>query len=420
MFKEGVLFVSIDNIYDPTIISQDYLSGKEFTNQVSIEQGFNVELFEISERLAFIKNFGNVAVFKDGSKALLIDTGMVVSSNQVINKLKEWGIDEIEYIIYTHGHVDHVGGTDLIKNSFKNDFLKIISHENVVKRFNRYKKTTGYNGVINQRQFGLPAPVFPNDFEYPNITYSDTYEINFNDSVINLIHGKGETDDATYLYSEKEDAIFTGDFFIWSLPNAGNPSKAQRYVGSWGEVLRDMTQYNAEFLFPGHGPLIQGKKVINEILLNTSNCLLWIEENVLKLMNQGNSLREIQNKITLPDEFNLPYLVSSYDDFTFLINSVWRQYGGWYSGIPSELKPPSLFDLGSTYIKMAGGKENLLLFLESLLAEKKYKEASVIVDSVSTVEPNFYRDLKNLIYSFLAKQEPSLMAKGIYNFNIDT
>ena len=68
-------------------------------------------------------------------------------------------------------------------------------------------------------------------------------EINFNDSVIKLIHGKGETDDATYLYSEKEDAIFTGDFFIWSLPNAGNPSKAQRYVGSWGGVLKDMSQY---------------------------------------------------------------------------------------------------------------------------------------------------------------------------------
>jgi hemerythrin superfamily protein len=69
---------------------------------------------------------------------------------------------------------------------------------------------------------------------------------------------------------------------------------------------------------------------------------------------------------------------------------------------------------------MAGGKENLLLFLESLLAEKKYKEASVIIDAISAVEPDFYRDLKNLIYSFLADQEPSLMAKGIYNFNIDT
>ena len=268
--------MNIDNTYDPINISKNYLSGQEFTNQVSIEQGFNVELFEVSDKLAFIKNFGNVAVFKDGSKGLLIDTGMGVSSNQVINKLKEWGIDEIEYIIYTHGHVDHVGGADLIAKAFKNDFLKVVSHEKVVERFDRYKKTIGYNGIINQRQFGLPAPVFPNEFRYPDITYKENYEINFNDSVINLIHGKGETDDATYLYSEKEDAIFTGDFFIWSLPNAGNPSKAQRYVGSWGEVLKDMSQYNAEFLFPGHGPLIQGKDTIKEILLNTSNCLFYL------------------------------------------------------------------------------------------------------------------------------------------------
>ena len=412
--------MNIDNTYDPTNISKHYLSGQEFTNQVSIEQGFNVELFEVSDKLAFIKNFGNVAVFKDGSKGLLIDTGMGVSSNQVINKLKEWGIDEIEYIIYTHGHVDHVGGTDLIAKAFKNDFLQVVSHEKVVERFDRYKKTIGYNGIINQRQFGLPAPVFPNEFRYPDITYKENYEINFYDSVINLTHGKGETDDATYLYSEKEDAIFTGDFFIWSLPNAGNPSKAQRYVGSWGEVLKDMSQYNAEFLFPGHGPLIQGKDTIKEILLNTSNCLLWIEESVLKLMNQGSTLRNIQDKITLPDEFNQPYLVSSYDDFSFLINSVWRQYGGWYSGIPSELKPPSLFDMGSAYIDMAGGKENLLMFLQSLLAENKYKEASVLIDSISAVEPVFYRDIKNEIYSFLADHESSLMAKGIYNFNLDT
>ena len=412
--------MNIDNTYDPTNISKNYLSGQEFTNQVSIEQGFNVELFEVSDKLAFIKNFGNVAVFKDGSKGLLIDTGMGVSSYQVINKLKEWGIDEIEYIIYTHGHVDHVGGTDLIAKAFKNDFLKVVSHEKVVERFDRYKKTIGYNGIINQRQFGLPAPVFPNEFRYPDITYKENYEINFYDSVINLTHGKGETDDATYLYSEKEDSIFAGDFFIWSLPNAGNPSKAQRYVGSWGEVLKDMSKYNAEFLFPGHGPLIQGKDTIKEILLNTSNCLLWIEENVLKLMNQGSTLRNIQDKITLPDEFNQPYLVSSYDDFSFLINSVWRQYGGWYSGIPSELKPPSLFDMGSAYIDMAGGKENLLMFLQSLLAENKYKEASVLIDSISAVEPVFYRDIKNEIYSFLADHEPSLMAKGIYNFNLET
>jgi glyoxylase-like metal-dependent hydrolase (beta-lactamase superfamily II) len=411
--------VNTDKKYNPIELSEEYLKKSTLDNQVSIEQGFNVELFEVSKNLAFIKNFGNIAVFKNGSRGLLIDTGMGVSSIQVVEKLKEWGISSIDYVIYTHGHVDHVTGTEYITNSFEGE-TNIIAHKNVTKRFHRYKKTTGYNGIINQRQFGLPSPVFPNDFIYPDITYSDEYEIEFNDSILTLTHGKGETDDATYIYSNKEDALFTGDFFIWSLPNAGNPSKAQRYVGFWGEVLKKMSEYNAEYLFPGHGPLIKGKKTIKEMLLDTSSCLLWIEENVLNLMNKGYTLREIQSEVVFPDKYLKPYLISTYDDFSFLINSVWRQYGGWYSGIPSELKPPKLEDIGRTYIDMAGNEESLLKFLESLVKSEKYKEASVIVDAASTVNSNFFSDIKKQIYLKLAEQEPSLMAKGIYNFNLDS
>lgn len=411
--------MNTDKKYNPIELSEEYLKKSTLDNQVSIEQGFNVELYEVSKNLAFIKNFGNIAVFKNGSSGLLIDTGMGVSSIQVVEKLKEWGISNIDYVIYTHGHVDHVTGTEYITNSFEGE-TNVIAHKNVTKRFDRYKKTTGYNGIINQRQFGLPSPVFPNDFIYPDITYSDEYEIEFNDSILTLTHGKGETDDATYIYSNKEDALFTGDFFIWSLPNAGNPSKAQRYVGFWGEVLKKMSEYNAEYLFPGHGPLIKGKKTIKEMLLDTSSCLLWIEENVLNLMNKGYTLREIQSEVVFPDKYLKPYLISTYDDFSFLINSVWRQYGGWYSGIPSELKPPKLEDIGRTYIDMAGNEESLLKFLESLVKSEKYKEASVIVDAASSVNSNFFSDIKKQIYLKLAEQEPSLMAKGIYNFNLDS
>ncbi len=410
--------MNTDN-YNPIELSKEYLKKLTLDNQVSIDHGFNVELFEVSKNLAFIKNFGNIAVFKKDGTGLLIDTGMGVSSIQVVEKLKEWGISNIEYVIYTHGHVDHVTGTEYISNAFEGT-TKVIAHENVAKRFDRYKKTIGYNAIINQRQFGLPSPVFPNDFIYPDIVYSDEYELEFNESILTLTHGKGETDDATYIYSTKEDALFTGDFFIWSLPNAGNPSKAQRYVGFWGEVLKKMSEYNSEYLFPGHGPLIKGKKTIKEILLDTSSCLLWIEENVLNLMNKGYPLREIQSELALPDKYFRPYLVSAYDDFSFLINSVWRQYGGWYSGIPSELKPPKLKDIGSTYIDMAGNETNLLKFLELLVSSHKYKEASVIVDAAHSVNSDLFSDIKKDIYLKLAEQETSFMAKGIYNFNLDS
>ena len=106
--------MNTDNNYNPIELSKKYLQQPTLDNQVSIEEGFNVELYEVSSNLAFIKNFGNLAFFKNNSSGLLIDTGMGVSSIQVVEKLKEWGISSIDYIIYTHGHVDHVTGTEYI------------------------------------------------------------------------------------------------------------------------------------------------------------------------------------------------------------------------------------------------------------------------------------------------------------------
>ena len=83
--------MNTDNNYNPIDLSKSFLTKKTLPNQVSIQEGFNVELFEVNKNLAFIKNFGNVAAFKDDTSALLIDTGMGVSSVQVVSKLKEWG-----------------------------------------------------------------------------------------------------------------------------------------------------------------------------------------------------------------------------------------------------------------------------------------------------------------------------------------
>ena len=96
------------------------------------------------------------------------------------------------------------------------------------------------------------------------------------------------------------------------------------------------------------------------------------------------------------------------------------QYGGWYSGTPSELKPPALDEIGKTYIDMAGGEDNLLEFLNSLVSSEKYREASVIVDAVYTVNKELFSEIKNEIYLKLSEQETSLMAKGIYKFDLDS
>ena len=69
---------------------------------------------------------------------------------------------------------------------------------------------------------------------------------------------------------------------------------------------------------------------------------------------------------------------------------------------------------------MSGGEDNLLEFLNSLVSSEKYKEASVIVDAVYTVNKELFSEIKNEIYLNLSEQETSLMAKGIYKFDLDS
>ena len=69
---------------------------------------------------------------------------------------------------------------------------------------------------------------------------------------------------------------------------------------------------------------------------------------------------------------------------------------------------------------MAGGEANLLEFLNSLVSSGKYKEASVIVDAVLTVNKELFSEIKNEVYLNLSEQETSLMAKGIYKFDLDS
>ena len=44
----------------------------------------------------------------------------------------------------------------------------------------------------------------------------------------NLYHGRGETDDHTWVHIPEEKIIAPGDLFIWAVPNGGNPQKGSK------------------------------------------------------------------------------------------------------------------------------------------------------------------------------------------------
>ena len=131
-----------------------------------------------------------------------------------------------------------------------------------------------------------------------------------------------------------------GDFVIWNFPNAGNPQKVQRFPIEWAAALREMIAKEPELLLPAHGLPIEGRARIAGVLDDIATALELIVREVIDMMNAGEVLDTIVHSVIVPDDLlSKPYLRPLYDEPEFVVRGVWRQFGGWWDGAPSRLKP---------------------------------------------------------------------------------
>ena len=72
---------------------------------------------------------------------------------------------------------------------------RIVGHRSVAARFDRYRATLGYNGLINARQFSIQAS-WPTEYDYPDTVYDQALRLETDGVVLELQHARGETDDA--------------------------------------------------------------------------------------------------------------------------------------------------------------------------------------------------------------------------------
>lgn len=377
---------------------------------------------EICKNVFFMKSFANVTGIVTDEGVVLIDTGSAFYASDLHLTLRSYTKKLVTRAIYTHRHVDHVGGVYIFDlENKKNNQKEVIvyGHTNISIGFDRYKLTNGYNAKINQKQFGTPKPSFNSTFHYPNVTYEDKMNFKINNLNFELYHAKGETDDATWVYFEsesKERIVFAGDFLIWAFPNCGNPQKVQRYPIEWANALRKMEEKKPTILIPGHGPPVFGEKNSSEMLLNTALALEDLFTRTIALINEGKTLNYIIHAIKSPDKFKvLPYLTHVYDEPQFIVNNLWRLYAGWYDQNPSHLKPPKEEELSKEICDLCNcGK--LVQRAEELLHNKKYEVASSLIEFAYNAHPDDV-DIKNKranIYKERSKVESSLMAKNIF------
>lgn len=383
------------------------------------------ELEELDRGVAFVSSFANVTALATEAGLVLIDVGSYILARQVHARVRAWSQRPLHTAVYTHGHVDHVFGVGLYEQEPRPERTpapRVVAHEAVGARFDRYRLTAGYNRLINARQFGMRDLVWPSDYRYPDVTYRDRVDLDVGGLRLTLTHARGETDDHTWVWVPERKLLCTGDLFIWAAPNCGNPQKVQRYPLDWARALRAMAELGAELLCPGHGFPIRGVDRIRQALGDTAELLESLHDQTLALMNAGACLDDVLHTVRAPAHLlDRPYLRPVYDEPEFIVRNVWRLYGGWYDGNPAHLQPAPAATVARELATLAGGAARLAERGAALAAAGDLALACHLVELAFQAAPDDgdVRRARRAIYARRAELAQSTMARGIYGAAAD-
>lgn len=394
------------------------------------------ELSEVATDIAMVESFSHCVALRTDDGLVCFDSSGVATGQAVRQSLRGWDDQRVSHLVYTHGHADHVGGSMF----FADDRPTVVGHENVATRLDRYAFTNNWNLIINHRQFGgvsgdlnlsvgdpesgLTVATNPRARKFlpdatlrPDTTFESSTSITVGDTRIDLHHARGETDDHLWAWLPDRKAVMTGDFLIWNFPNAGNPQKVQRYPIEWAAALREMIAAGPELLLPAHGLPIAGKDRIARVLDDVATALEDLVRDVVAMMNAGETLDTIVHTVTVPAEtLAKPYLRPLYDEPEFVVRGIWRQFGGWWDGAASRLKPSRDAELATVLAELAGGADVLVRRAETAVGDGDLRLACHLADLAGWAAPDdpTVHAARAAIYLARRKAEPSLMSKGIF------
>ena len=413
-------FVELLEFANRTIDSEELLGPvNRVTNELTV----------IDDRLAVVESFSHVWAVSTGEGLVLFDTSGQPSGPKVVESLRHWRTDPVHTIVYTHGHIDHVGGaTAWIADAERRGHSRprFVGHENVAPRLARYRRTNGYNVAINDRQFapsrrinlGVGVRSFvPEGTPDPDVSFERSLTLDIGGEQLVLKHARGETDDHAWTEWAGHDVLFVGDFLIWNFPNCGNPQKVLRYPAEWAAALRAMEARQPHLIGPAHGLPVQSPARASRVLGSIADALEGLVNGVIDLLNADATLDDAIHTVKVPDELlRLPWLRPFYDEPEFVVHNIWRTYGGWWGGNPAKLLPTREATLAAEVVGLAGGPGRVAARAAALADAGDLRTACELIELAKQAAPDDIdvHAARSDIYARRRREASSLMAKGIF------
>lgn len=376
----------------------------------------NAGLFKITDNIYQIRGFdaSNMTLVRGSSGWIIIDC---LSTRETAEAALSFADDNLEKInvsaaIITHSHADHYGGIAAAAGRFIGSdaviyapakFTEHVIEENVTAGTAMSRRAVYQYGVILPRDKkgqidigigkGMPAGT---------LTFvPEVHEIDSRHETI-------EIDKVTMEFLQVTDTEAPSEMFIYipaerSLCIAGDANATmhnlytlrgakvrdalawaggmQKAIDLWGDSLTSV--------FSVHNWHRRGNEASLDYLEKQRDIYQYINDQTLRLINQGHTIDDIGRMVALPDSLADEWYNSEfYGTVSHNVKAVYQKYMGWYSGNPVDLNRLFPEDAAKKYVEYMGGEENVLEKAKRSLRNGEYQWVAEVTRQVIFANPN--------------------------------
>ena len=271
----------------------------------------------------------------------------------------------VRYLVLTQGHVDHVGGVDVLRDAGS----EIIAHVHNpaqqaddlrVQPFRSRRAYFAWAAAIDGKR-GAPGGQPPvQSRPEPTILVRDRHAFALGGLQVEILACTGaETPDSLLVWLPERRILITSNVFsalFGHFPNLAT-IRGDRYRDPlpYLDTLELVRGLGAELLLVGHGPPIAGRAVIAEELTRMHGAVRHVHDAVVAAMNAGQDVWTAMREIRLPPALEQG---EGYGTVAWSVRAIWEMYAGWFhhqSTTELYAVPPSR--IHPALVALAGGPD---------------------------------------------------------------
>lgn len=327
----------------------------------------------------------NTVVIEGETGLIIVDTTLKLADGQkTLAMIRERTDKPVKAVIYTHHHVDHIGGAaafvsrsdaraGTIPVIASSNFLHEAQDENAVtvqimgmRALYMYGSLLDNEGDGRHYQVGLGGRIIPGEQGYvePNTFISGTEEMTIDGVRMELFQTEGEAASHMAIYLPDHDVILSGDEIQGpTFPNLHSLRGTKpRDANKWITAIDRMRAYSPRAMVPSHGPIVEGQEEVERIFRTYRDAIQWTHDQAVRLINEGYTQEELAEALPkLPAHLTItPWTREMYGTVKHSVRNYFTGYISWFDGDAATLDPTPRMERARRTIALMGGRDRVL------------------------------------------------------------